>query len=83
MAIGRVQSVKISTHAAERRRPRPRSASGRYAWDSWLRATANLQAFFQAFPNFGLFSPRISKDSFGGFVGFQMVAMDKNRIVTP
>jgi hypothetical protein len=29
--------------------------------------------FFQTFPNLGLFSPRISKESFGGFVGFQGV----------
>jgi hypothetical protein len=29
--------------------------------------------FSQTFPNFGLFSPRISKESFGGFVEFQGV----------
>jgi hypothetical protein len=29
--------------------------------------------FLQAFPNFGLFSARISKGSFGGFVEFQSV----------
>jgi hypothetical protein len=34
-----------------------------------LRATANLQAFFQAFPNFGLFSPRISKEFLWRFRG--------------
>jgi hypothetical protein len=30
--------------------------------------------FFQAFPNLGLFSPSFSKESFGGFLGFQGVA---------
>ena len=37
-----------------------------------------LQAFFQAFPNPSLFSPRISKEFFGGFVGFQGFAIDAN-----
>jgi hypothetical protein len=32
---------------------------------------ATLQAFFQAFPNLRLFSPNISKEIFGGFVGLQ------------
>src|SRR5271155_2779348 len=32
-----------------------------------------LQAFLQAFPNLSLFSPSFSKQSFGGFVGFQGV----------
>jgi hypothetical protein len=32
-----------------------------------------LQAFLQAFPNLGCFAPSFSKDSFGGFVGFQVV----------
>jgi hypothetical protein len=35
--------------------------------------------FFQAFPNLRLFSPNISKESFGGFVGFQGVARVANR----
>jgi len=39
---------------------------------------AGLQAFWQAFPNSGCFRPRISKDSFGGFVGFQWVTRAKN-----
>jgi hypothetical protein len=34
--------------------------------------------FFQAFPNFRLFSPNISKESFGGFVGFQGVTSPKS-----
>jgi hypothetical protein len=29
----------------------------------------------QAFPNLGLFSSSFSKDSFGGFVGFQWVTV--------
>ena len=37
-----------------------------------------LQAFCQAFPNLGCFCPRISKDSFGGFVGFQRVTRVPN-----
>src|SRR5271170_526197 len=37
-----------------------------------------LQAFWQAFPNLGCFCPRISKDSFGGFVGFQRVTRVPN-----
>src|ERR1700722_3832174 len=37
-----------------------------------------LQAFFQAFPNPSLFPPRISKEIFGGFVGFQGFAIDAN-----
>ena len=36
-------------------------------------------SFLQAFPNFRLFSPNISKESFGGFVGFQGLAIDANR----
>jgi hypothetical protein len=35
----------------------------------------------QAFPNFRLFSPNISKESFGGFVGYQRVAIDPNKKV--
>jgi hypothetical protein len=78
MAIGRVQSVKISTHAAEEDDPpavgvRPHGIVGFRA------PPPTSKLFFQTFPNFGLFSPRISKDSSGGFVGFQRVAMDKNR----
>jgi hypothetical protein len=34
--------------------------------------------FCQAFPKFGLFSPRISKESFGVFVEFQGVTVDAN-----
>jgi len=37
-------------------------------------------AFFQAFPNLGLFSPSFSKESFGGFVGFQGVASFLTRL---
>jgi hypothetical protein len=37
-----------------------------------------VQAFFQAFPNPSLFPPRISKEFFGGFVGFQGFAIDAN-----
>jgi hypothetical protein len=40
---------------------------------------ARRQGFFQAFPNLSLFSPRISKESFGDFVGFQGVAKTQNR----
>src|SRR5271155_5963402 len=39
---------------------------------------AGLQAFLQAFPNLGCFAPRISKESFGGFVEFQRVTRAKN-----
>jgi hypothetical protein len=35
--------------------------------------------FCQTFPNFGQFSPRISKESFGGFVEFQGVKVDATR----
>jgi hypothetical protein len=38
----------------------------------------DLQAFWQAFPNLGCFRPSISKDSFGGFLGFQWVTRAKN-----
>ena len=37
-------------------------------------ARHRLQAFLQAFPNLGCFSPSFSKESFGRFVGFQWVA---------
>ena len=37
-------------------------------------ARRRLQAFLQAFPNLGCFSPSFSKESFGRFVGFQWVA---------
>jgi hypothetical protein len=40
-----------------------------------LGASADLQAFFASFPNFGLFSPSFSKVSFGGFAGFQWVTV--------
>ena len=36
--------------------------------------STGLQAFGQAFPNLSCFSPSFSKDSFGGFVGFQGLA---------
>jgi hypothetical protein len=39
-------------------------------------ASANLQGSFQTFPNFRLFSPSFSKESFGGFVGIQGVAVE-------
>jgi hypothetical protein len=39
-------------------------------------ASANLQVFFQTFPNFRLFSPSFFKEFFGGFVGFQGVAVE-------
>jgi hypothetical protein len=37
-----------------------------------------LQALWQAFQKLGCFCPSISKDSFGGFVGFQWVTRVKN-----
>jgi hypothetical protein len=37
-----------------------------------IKAASKL--FLQAFPNFGLFPPSFSKESFGGFVGFQWLA---------
>jgi hypothetical protein len=37
--------------------------------------------YCQTFPNFGLFSPRISKETFGGVVEFQGVTMEANRKV--
>jgi hypothetical protein len=40
---------------------------------------ARLLAFFQAFPKSGSFSPSFSKESFGGFVGFQGVASHQTR----
>jgi hypothetical protein len=36
-------------------------------------------SFCQAFPNLSCFSPSFSKDSFGGFVPFQCLAIDKNK----
>src|SRR5277367_5748123 len=39
-------------------------------------AAADLQAFLQAFPNLGLFSPSFPKDSFGGFMEFQWVTIE-------
>src|SRR5271163_4514176 len=39
---------------------------------------AGLQTLLQAFPNLGRFSPSFSKESFGGFVGFQRVTRVKN-----
>jgi hypothetical protein len=41
-------------------------------------APRRLQAFYQAFPNLVAFSPSLSKDSFGGFVGFQGVIVAPN-----
>jgi hypothetical protein len=40
--------------------------------------TAASKAFWQAFPNPACFPPRISKESFAGFVGFQGVTRVKN-----
>jgi hypothetical protein len=37
-----------------------------------------LQAFLQAFPNLSCFRPSFSKESFGGFVGFQGVTRPPN-----
>ena len=37
-----------------------------------------LQAFLQAFPNLSCFCPSFSKESFGGFVGFQGVTRPPN-----
>jgi hypothetical protein len=45
--------------------------------------SADLQAFLQAFPNLGLFSASFSKESFGGFVGFQWVTKIKNQKAKP
>ena len=39
---------------------------------------AASKAFWQAFPNPACFPPRISKENFGGFVGFQGVTRVKN-----
>jgi hypothetical protein len=39
---------------------------------------ADLQGFLQAFPNSGCLSPRISKESFGGFTEFQKVTRVPN-----
>jgi hypothetical protein len=39
---------------------------------------AGLLAFLQAFPNLACFAPSFSKQSFGGFVGFQGVASLQN-----
>jgi len=39
---------------------------------------ADLQGSWQAFPKLRCFSPRISKESFGGFVEFQRVTKVKN-----
>jgi hypothetical protein len=39
---------------------------------------AASKAFLQAFPNLACFPPRISKESFGGFLGFQGVTRVKN-----
>jgi len=39
---------------------------------------ADLQAFGQAFPKLACFGPRISKEIFGGFVGFQGVTRVPN-----
>ena len=50
----------------------------------WKRRNyGGLQAFWQAFPNLACFSPRISKESFGGFVGFQWVTRVKTQSVHP
>jgi hypothetical protein len=51
------------------------------------RKTGGIKAaskpFLQAFPNLGCFRPRISKDSFGGFLGFQWVTRGKNPKCVP
>jgi hypothetical protein len=39
---------------------------------------AALQAFFQASPKLACFAPSFSKQSFGGFVGFQGVTRFPN-----
>jgi hypothetical protein len=39
--------------------------------------------FLQDFPNLGRFSPSFSKVSFGGFVGFQWVAVAAKPIKSP
>jgi hypothetical protein len=39
---------------------------------------ADRQAFWQAFPNLACLAPSISKECFGGFVGFQGVTSPKN-----
>jgi hypothetical protein len=44
---------------------------------------ASYKDLLQAFPKLGCFSPSISKESFGGFVGFQGLAIDPNPKVTP
>jgi hypothetical protein len=46
-----------------------------------LRTGVRPPSFLQVFPNFRLFAPNISKESFGGFVGYQRVAIDPNQIV--
>jgi hypothetical protein len=46
------------------------------------RSPARPPSFIQTFPNFRLFSPNIRKESFGGFVGFQRVAIDPNNNCT-
>ena len=50
----------------------PRAAGG--IARARARQVAALQAFLQAFPKLGCFSPSFSKESFGRFVGFQWVA---------
>src|ERR1700761_7104888 len=41
------------------------------------------KAFWQAFPNLACFRPRISKQIFGGFVGFQRFTREKNAKCPP
>jgi hypothetical protein len=44
---------------------------------SVTRARPRFQVFFQTFPNLGLFSSRISKESFGDFKGLHIGANRK------
>jgi hypothetical protein len=42
----------------------------------WLRTVPRAcKSFSQGFPNLALYSPNFSKESFGGFVGFQRLAI--------
>ena len=69
-------NFRLCQRAARRFRVAPR------AWRATAQRrpgpSAHLQAFLQAFPNLGCFSPSLSKESFGGFVGFQRVTRMKN-----
>jgi hypothetical protein len=56
------------------RRFAQRQPGGSAAGAAEVAESRQPQAFLQAFPNLRLFSPSFSKESFGGFVGFQGVA---------